>query len=78
MVPSVPGDHALGKAISGMHWGSMTCAENRFSVQPRPNGPQASRWALASPHLFSVWQVHSLARFRLGEPVSRGPITSVR
>ena len=72
------GDQALGKAISGMHWGSTTWAENRFSVQPLPKGPQASRWALDSPHLFRVWQVHSLARFRPGDPVSRGPITSVR
>ena len=74
----MPGDHALGKAIRGMHCGSMTWAENRLSVQPLPNGPHASRWALASPHAVSVWHVHSLARFRLGEPVSRGPITSVR
>ena len=31
-----------------MHWGSITWAENRLSDQPRPNGPHASRWALAS------------------------------
>ncbi len=61
-----------------MHCGSMIWAEKRFSVQPLPKGPQASRWALASPHFVKVWQVHSLARFRLGDPVSRGPITSVR
>ena len=56
----------------------MTCAENRLSDQPRPNGPHASRWALARPQAASLSRVHSLARFMLGEPVSRGPITSVR
>ena len=76
--PSVPGDQAFGNAIRGMHWGSITCMENRFSVQPRPNGPQGSRWASESPHAASLSRVHSLARFMFGEPVKRGPITSVR
>ena len=64
--------------MTGMHCGSITWAENRLSVQPRPNGPHASRWALDSPHAASRSRVHSLARFMFGEPVSRGPITSVR
>src|SRR6476659_1103083 len=61
-----------------MHCGSMTCAENRFRVQPRPKGPHGSRCAFDSPHLARVSRVQSLARFKLGEPVRRGPMTSVR
>src|SRR5438034_1065171 len=37
-----------------------------------------SRRALVRPHPASLASVHSLARFRFGEPVKRGPITSVR
>ena len=33
--------------------GSMTSAEKRLSVQPRPKGPQASRCAFCIPHLVS-------------------------
>jgi hypothetical protein len=64
--------------MSGMFCGSMTWIENRRIDHPRPNGPQLSRWALASPHDAIRSRVHSLARRRLGEPVRRGPITSVR
>src|SRR5947209_12227456 len=76
--PLVPGDHARGKAIRGTHCGSTTWAENRLRVQPRPHGPHASRCAFSRPQPASLSRVHSLARFRFGEAVSRGPITSDR
>ena len=53
-------------------------AENRLSVQPRPNGPQARGGRSPGPSSASLSRVHSFARFMSGEPVSRGPITSVR
>src|ERR1039458_2631596 len=74
---SKPGDHAFGNPIRAMVCGSTTCAENRLSDQPRPKG-QASRCALVKPHEASVSRVHSLARLRLGDPVSRGPMASVK
>ena len=45
--------------------------------QPRPNSPQSSRCAFSRPILVSVSRVHSLAFFRLGEPVRRGPMPSI-
>jgi hypothetical protein len=47
------------------------------SDQPRPKGPQGSRWALERPQEVSWDFVHSLASLSLGEPVRRGPSTSV-
>src|SRR3954453_15119215 len=59
-----------------MVYGATTCIENRFTAQPRPNGPHASRCELVRPQLVSVSRVHSPARLQLGEPVRRWPITS--
>src|SRR2546422_795373 len=50
----------------------------RFSDQPRPKGPHASRCAFCKPHLVIVSRVHSQARFIFGEAVKRGPMTSLR
>ncbi len=55
--------------------GADTCRAYRSITHPRPNGPHGSRWALLSPHAASWSRVHSLARARLGDPVSRWPIT---
>ena len=46
------------------------------SDQPRPNG-QLSRWAFARPHVSSCCRAQSAACLYCGEPVSRGPWTSV-
>src|SRR5436309_13099832 len=64
--------------MSGKSCGSVTWALKRFSDQPRPKGPHASRCAFCKPHLVIVSRVHSHARFIFAEAVKRGPITSLR
>ena len=61
-----------------MHLGSTTCIENRFRLQPLPNGPQASKWAFDNPQAAKRSRVHSFARFMFGDAVRRGPMTSVK
>src|SRR5580693_963837 len=63
---------AMNTAVSGddMRTQVFSCR------QPMPNSPQSSRWALLHPMAANWSRVHSLARFRLGDPVSRGPIPS--
>jgi hypothetical protein len=56
---------------------SMRTSQSWYA-QPRPKVPQASKCALTRPHLANWSRVHSLAFFMLGEPVRRGPMSSVR
>ena len=72
------GRPGLGKADQGDALRLDDLRREPFERPAAPNGPHASRWALAAPHAASLSRVHSLARFMLGEPVSRGPMTSVR
>src|SRR5687768_17194737 len=76
-VPFVDGDQALGYAATGIYCGSITAAVKLLNDQPRPNGPHDSRCAFCIPHSFILSRVHSFARFIFGEPVRRGPMTSV-
>ena len=48
-------------------------AEVRSLDQPRPKGPQGSRWTLASCHSFIFSVVHLAASLMSGELVRRGP-----
>jgi hypothetical protein len=74
----VPGVQALGRAIRGATAGERRLTEQRSNDQPFPNGPKLSRWALLKPHDASWSRVHSLAFRAEGEPLRRGPITSVK
>ena len=58
---SVPEDHALGKAVSGIDCGSITWAKN---VQRPPASKRSPRLqcALVKPHSASLACVHSFAR----------------
>ena len=53
-------------------------AVNVSKVQPRPNGPHGSKCEFSKPHSESLFRVHSPADLVMGEPVNRGPKTSVR
>ena len=75
--PSVPGVKPRGTASRVAGMGLIIWTTARSSDQPRPNW-NPSRWALARPHDSSRWRVQSLASRICGEPVTRGPITSVR
>src|SRR3989338_8787912 len=75
--PLVPGVHAPGYPISGNGRGETTWALKRSLLQPRPNGPHDSSFALTRPHSVSFCVVHSAAALMLGELVSRPPYTSV-
>ena len=75
--PAVPGVQASGIATSSAEPGDVIRTAQPDQVQPRPKGPQLSRWALASPQDSSCFFVHSLASFISGEPVSRGPMRSI-
>ena len=77
-VPVNPVDQALAIPMTGNAVGAVTWREKRSCVQPRPNGPQGSRAALVRPQSAIVLRVHSFARRSPGDPVSRGPMTSVR
>src|SRR5580658_1034128 len=63
--------------MSGLNPGASMLAVKPSIDQPRPKGPQASRCALASPQSRSLSRAYSSALLRLGEPVKRGPVTSV-
>ena len=76
--PEVPGVQALGRAMSGVATGVTRLTAQRSKDQPLPKGPKLSRCALLKPQPASWSRVHSLAFFADGEPLSRGPITSVR
>ena len=75
--PGVAGDHgaacAMNTAVSGatMRTHTLRCS------QPRPNSPQLSARTCESPICVSSSRAQSIAFFRLGEPVSRGPTPSI-
>src|SRR5881409_30088 len=69
--PFVPVDQAPGYAINEYDVGDTTRAVNLSLLQPRPNGPQASRRGLLAPQLLSCATVQSAAAFVCGEPVRR-------
>ena len=75
--PLVLGDHARGTALTMNALGDVAWMANRSLTQPRPNGPHISKWGLASPHVLNWASVQSPAFFVIGDPVSRGPCTSV-
>ena len=75
--PLVLALHARGTAAIWNGCGPTAWNENRSLVQPRPNGPQLSKCGLAKPHPFIVARAQSPAAWVIGEPVSRGPCTSV-
>lgn len=62
--------------MSGLKLGDNIFAVKPSRDQPRPNGPQDSRCALATPQSRSLSRAYSSALLRLGEPVKRGPVTS--
>src|SRR5271167_1099530 len=74
--PSVAGDHGAACAIKTAVSGDVMRTQVLSCCQPIPNSPQSSRCALLQPIAVSWSRVHSLARFKFGEPVSRGPIPS--
>ena len=74
--PSVPGAYPRGTASSVAGEGLTIWTTARSRDQPRPNW-NASRCALARPHDSRRWRVQSLASRIWGDPVTRGPITSV-
>src|SRR5580704_9940420 len=71
--PLVPGVQALAYAIRGNGCGAVTCTEVRSLDQPRPKGPQRSRWTFESFHSLILSVVHLAASLMLGELVRRGP-----
>ena len=75
-LPPVPAVHAFGIATSGNVTGATTCAELRSKLQPRPNS-KLSRCAFARPQPSSCLRAHSAASLYCGEPLRRGPCTSV-
>src|SRR6185437_3504154 len=78
IVPFVLPVHALAWPGIGWLYGvRMRPSYDTFS-QPRPKRPHGSTSTPVRPHDFSVVAVHSFAAFIPGEPVSRGPMTSVR
>src|ERR1700678_731610 len=74
--PLVAGDHGVAWAIKTAVSGVTISTEVLIWRQPMPNSPQLSRRALAHPIAVSWSRVHALALAKLGEPVSRGPISS--
>src|SRR4029453_17239467 len=75
-VPFVPAVQAFGIAIRGKVTGATTWAELRSKLQPRPNS-KLSRCAFARPQVSSCLRAQSAASLYCGEPLRRGPWTSV-
>ena len=76
--PLVEGDHGVAWAINTAVSGSVMRTQVLSCCQPIPNSPQSSRCALTQPILVSWSRVQALAFAMFGDPVSRGPIPSVR
>src|SRR5262245_13474739 len=84
--PFVPGDHAVGCPVIGNACGETACRWNFSLVHPHGNpllaplgsAGHGSSAVFSRPHSFIFATVHSPAFRMLGEPVSRGPYTSVR
>ena len=74
----MPGVQALGTPVR-VHGCApdTTVAEKRSFTQPRPNVPHDSTRGLVAPHSVNRLTAQSAAALKLGEPVSRGPYTSV-
>jgi hypothetical protein len=75
--PLVPRDHALGTPPSRAYPGSTSASSNRCTDHARPKRPHGSSRGLAAPHDASVRTAQSAALRCPGEPVRRGPLTSV-
>ena len=75
--PLVFADHASGKPISGAYCGSCSEILNLERRQLRPNLPQRSMAASSTPNSFSRFTAQFAATVNPGEPVNRGPYTSV-
>ena len=76
VLPLVPGAHAQLAAATSCARGAVS----RIHIGPRVQVPpkfHCSRWA-SSPYSLNRASVQSLAARAAGEPVRRGPITSVR
>ena len=76
--PFVPGDQGCAKPMMGWNSGSFIIAAKRVGAQPRPNGPHFSIFTLTRPHSCIFLTAQLPASLILGDPVSRGPYTSVR
>lgn len=75
--PEVPADHARGAASTSKGVGESTCTVRRSLRHPGNRGLQYSNPTFDSPHSFIVFTAHSPAAFAPGDPVRRGPWTSV-
>lgn len=75
--PGVPGDQPADSSRSRWRVGDTTWPLAVPRVQPRAIF-QGSSLAFCRPYSLNLSRVHSLARLRLSDPVSRGPITSQR
>ena len=77
MVPCVPGVHATASTTRLSFTGDTRCTAVFSLSHPGWPKSQASRWAFSRPHVVACCTTQSCALRRFGEPVSRGPYTSV-
>ena len=75
--PFVPGVQASASTTSASLTGETTCTESLSFNQPGWPNSHGSSCAFFSPQAVASFTTHSAAPFRLGEPVRRGPYTSV-
>jgi len=77
-IPFVPGVHATTSSTSESFTGEVIAPHARSFVHPGWPKFHGSRCPFFMPQSAIVLTAHSPAAFRLGEPVTRGPYTSVR
>src|SRR5580693_4310317 len=77
MGPLVEGDQGADCAIKTAVSGEVIRTQVLICCHPIPNSPQSSRCAFEQPMAVNWSRVQALALAIFGEPVSRGPISSL-